>query len=618
MKGKVTGIIVVLGVLSAFLFLKRTAQQEQKNESIVEQIVASEEMMESQRKFLKKLAETFAVSAQPAEFYADMFADEFRGNNVAERVSAETLVAGLNSKIQWDVSEEESYPKGQGWEPYAKAVSAAAIYDFTQIYMIAGSYQQDGTFLAKMGVKGRIQNEGSWLGFRGKQKVTWKQNSEGKWQLLHWKITSFETFDAAIRVFENVTADLIKDENLLAEVLASKHEEFFVNGYTGKKTTMRKDQAHLSSYITSDALARHPSLAVVDYDGDGWDDLYMTVRLGRNVLLRNCGDGRFEDATERAGLSVNGFSPSALFADFDNDGDPDLFLGRSLLPSQYFENQNGVFIDKSGAMFEGPMPYNVTSLSVVDYNQDGLLDFYVSTYGLLGKGTLNTIEKNRPFMQPKKHEEFAHRLKRSHRYLDLAGPPNRLYVNKGKAGFAIAPENSALELFYNTLQASWSDFDDDGDQDLYVANDFAPDVLIRNDGKDGHGHVQFVDVTEKVGHPTMVGFGMGVSWGDYNNDSKQDLYVSNMFSKAGMRITAQVPGLDPRIRQSAEGSRLFSYDGERFELKSLPKKGGLDVNKSGWSWGGQFIDIDNDGWLDLYATNGHYTAHPDITNEADG
>ena len=115
----------------------------------------------------------------------------------------------------------------------------------------------------------------------------------------------------------------------------------------------------------------------------------------------------------------------------------------------------------------------------------------------------------------------------------------------------------------------------------------------------------------------MMGFGMGASWGDYDNDGRLDLYVSNMFSKAGRRIMSQLPDIDPRFRRSAEGNLLFRNQGERFDLVSGVEPPHLTVAQAGWSWGGQFTDVDNDGFLDIYVTSGYYTAPAEVDAQVD-
>ena len=110
---------------------------------------------------------------------------------------------------------------------------------------------------------------------------------------------------------------------------------------------------------------------------------------------------------------------------------------------------------------------------------------------------------------------------------------------------------------------------------------------------------------------------MGASWGDYDRDGKLDLYVSNMFSKAGRRITSQLQGLDERVPHAAQGSLLFHNEGEKFRQVAGIEATAIKVAKVGWAYGGQFVDVDNDGWLDIYSSSGYYTAPAEIANNQD-
>jgi hypothetical protein len=111
---------------------------------------------------------------------------------------------------------------------------------------------------------------------------------------------------------------------------------------------------------------------------------------------------------------------------------------------------------------------------------------------------------------------------------------------------------------------------------------------------------------------------MGATWGDYDNDGLQDLYVSNMFSKAGARITNRVPGIAEIYKQSAAGNYLYRQRANHsFELVSGDNPPALAVAKAGWSWGGQFADFDNDGFLDLYVLSGYFTAPKAVSSELD-
>ena len=187
------------------------------------------------------------------------------------------------------------------------------------------------------------------------------------------------------------------------------------------------------------------------------------------------------------------------------------------------------------------------------------------------------------------------------------GPPNVLLVNRG-GRFERSAASDTLAVWRNTFQSTWADYDNDGDVDLYVVNDFSPSRLFRNDGND-----VFVDVTRETG-TADIGFGMGASFGDYDNDGRQDLYKSNMFSKAGRRIAGRLGDLiSPDFLKMAGGNTLFRNLGTRMEKVSGLEPPALLVEKAGWSWGGQFLDVDNDGWLDIYALSGYYTPPPEVS-----
>jgi hypothetical protein len=176
---------------------------------------------------------------------------------------------------------------------------------------------------------------------------------------------------------------------------------------------------------------------------------------------------------------------------------------------------------------------------------------------------------------------------------NLPGPRNVLLKNVG--GLFEEVSDPAATPWVNTYQATWADVDDDRDPDLYLANDFAPNRLLRNDSG------RFVDVTQESGTADL-GFSMGASFSDFDGDGRLDLYVSNMESNAGQRLMDAIPGVDPRYRKMAAGNSLLrNIDGQRFERVA----GG---ERAGWSWGGHFVDIDLDGREDLHVPAGYYTA----------
>ena len=155
------------------------------------------------------------------------------------------------------------------------------------------------------------------------------------------------------------------------------------------------------------------------------------------------------------------------------------------------------------------------------------------------------------------------------------------------------------------------DYDADGDADLYVANDFGTNNLYRNEGG------RFVEASREAGINESA-FGMSVTWGDYNRDGHLDVYVSNMFSGAGSRITAQekfqpkaTSEIRQKLRYASRGNTLYANQGDgTFRDESVA----ANVTMGRWAWGSQFLDINNDSWEDLLVGNGFVTREnaPDL------
>lgn len=441
-----------------------------------------------------------------------------------------------------------------------------------------------------------------------------------RWRISNWTQTSLKTVVVNRPFFSESLDQMVQDSQLRGRLRDSIHEQHILSRY--EALSNHEDWEGPHPYFSVVSQDRHPSLSVVDIDQDGIDDIYVMPRWGKNVLLRNKG-GHFEDVASQYGLDIDSHCSSAIFADFDNDGDDDLVLGRTLVPSQYLENVDGKFVDRSKELVTDNLPALVTSVSAADYNGDGLLDVYLSTYAanmqedeLRDRGP---VLKNpdapgllTDFLPEADAVELADRVSKLdyHRHLNNYGPPNVLLINRG-GRFETAPENDQVSTWRHTYQASWSDFDQDGDPDLYLANDFAVNSLMRNDGDAG-----FVDVGEESG-TTDIGFGMGASWGDYDNDGRADLYVSNMFSKAGRRITGGLKDIDERFAMMARGNSLFHNTDSTFKKVSGLEAPALQVEKAGWSWSGQFVDFDNDGWLDVHALSGYYTAPREVAVQVD-
>lgn len=549
--------------------------------------------------------------------------------------------------FQWPVERKGSRHAATELALWRPLLSQVDYFEHAGFYFVDGTFSNErfDTFDTLVGFKALARTRtDQWNGVRAKLRIGWKRmakthsSEQSLWRIVSWETKSLETVCTDRLLFVEALDRALPGEHDLRRARQSLHQQQVVEYYKSGAKTLP------SRYFSPISANLKPGLSVVDVDNDGLDDLYVTDRVGRNQLLRNQGDGTFKEEAARFGLDIDGHSTSAIFADFDNDGDADLMLGRSLERSMYLENLGGRFVHRELTYAGEPLlPYLVVSMSAADYNGDGLLDVYVSTYRPAVLENIVSNEQNLrddsgddphnpldgiasqamhwpdEFLSKRQAEEYyqRHREKAGtgtdqyNNVLDQIGPPNVLLTNLGGGRFGLAPENQQVAIWRNTLQATWGDYDEDGDPDLYVANDWALDHLFRNDGPRG-----FVDVTQQTG-TDLFGFAMGATWGDYDVDGDQDLYVSNMYSKAGRRITARVPELNPSYARSAEGNFLYRQDGERFTLVSGLEPPALTVADAGWSWGGQFADLDNDGYLDIYVLSGYFTAPEELTTGMD-
>lgn len=353
-------------------------------------------------------------------------------------------------------------------------------------------------------------------------------------------------------------------------------------------------------------------VSAVDYDNDGWYDIFFADGE-RPRLYHNNGDGTFSDATAEAGLpaSAPGINVG-IFADFDNDGYKDIFLGCFTDRSRLFRNvadpQDPLrrkFVevtDSSGMTKKGDGDFVVVA-AAGDYNNDGLLDIYVGRY-----------------LDPRKNLPTTLFYTRN-------GEGNTLLRNDGNLHFTDVTKQAHINETGLTLGVAWADYDGDGWQDVYVANDFGRDALLHNDG-DG----TFSDVSKQTG-AFDPGYGMSATWGDVDNDGNLDIYVSDVHS--GQRWYGQSATLYKYLLTSTQqgtmledfgvykeiydnvgmdwsnygdkvvkGNALYLNDGKgKFTDVSEESR----VNPFGWFWSSTMFDYDNDGRQDIYAVNGWIT-----------
>ncbi len=334
----------------------------------------------------------------------------------------------------------------------------------------------------------------------------------------------------------------------------------------------------------------HHGLAVDDVDGDGLEDVYVPQTGGMpNLLFVQNSDGTVRDVSANAGVDFMERTHAALFVDFDNDGDADLLLATQASLLFLANDGNGRFERVAEA------DRSAYSLAAADFDNDGDLDVYATAY-----------------VAPPEWDREGGLGLRPLPYHDANnGAPNALFRNDGDWTFTDVTAEVGLDANNRrwSFAASWADYDEDGDQDLYVANDFGRNNLYRNEGR------RFVDVAAAAGVEDSAS-GMSASWGDYDGDGLLDLYVANMFSSAGNRIVPQ-PGFKPGTaavvksdyRRFARGNTLFRNAGDG-TFRDVSESAGVTMGR--WAWCSPFVDVNNDGHEDLVVANGY------LTNEGSG
>jgi Flp pilus assembly protein TadD len=330
----------------------------------------------------------------------------------------------------------------------------------------------------------------------------------------------------------------------------------------------------------------HNGVSVGDIDGDGFDDLYVCQPAGLpNRLYRNRGDGTFEDITEASGVGLLENTASAIFADFTHAGRQDLIVVRASGPLLFLNQGGGKFRLKPDAFqFANPPQGTFTGAAATDYDRDGWLDIYFCLYSY--------YQGADQYKYPTPY------------YAAENGPPNFMMRNNRDGTFrdVTAPSGLNQNNTRYSFCCGWGDYNRDGWPDLYVVNDFGRKNLYRNNG-DG----TFTDVAPQAGVED-VGAGMGVCWFDYDNDGIEDLYVANMWTAAGERISAQEifqrdapEQVREMYRKHAMGNSLLRNRGDAGFQDSTALSG---TGMGRWSWSSDAWDFDHDGFPDLYVANG--------------
>lgn len=329
-------------------------------------------------------------------------------------------------------------------------------------------------------------------------------------------------------------------------------------------------------------------VALLDFDNDGRLDIFLVNsgafrvqgkqgRIDRskpkywNRLYRNNGDGTFTDVTERAGVSGAGstdFGMGAAVGDYDNDGYPDLYVtnfGRNVL---YHNNRDGTFSDVTEKARVAAGGWSI-SAGFLDYNNDGRLDLFVGRY--LDWDFSKHVYCGEPvhtYCPPSKHAPIT----------------NILYRNNGDGTFTDVSRESGIAAKPGTAMGlALNDYDDDGFPDIFVSNDGLAHFLYHNDGN-GKFTEEALEAGTAYNENGVAVSGMGVAFADYDNDGLPDVAVTDL---------------------ATEIYELYRNLGRR-SFQSVSRQSGLaSISMTRSGWGVRFIDYDNDGWKDLFMSQGH-------------
>jgi hypothetical protein len=604
-------------------------------ESLADQVVRSEIVIEGLRVPLAALSKSVVNLRLPDE----------RGRGVLEpavtivdlaaapEAAREPLLDLGFEQGRWPVAGESLTVATQELSLWKEFLATVEFFHHFNFYNVRGEFRGQDLYHTDSGFKGLAQlKSGEIAAIQGKLGLDWHgalelvgDAEQTVWRIARFETKSFDFVEGPEPLFVDV-GDVAFDLDAWRATIASPRDE----GTVATVLDIRSGALAMDDYLEAgrnnleaagDGGMDTTQTVVVDVDRDGFDDLYVTGAFAKSTFFHNNGDGTFTDVTQELGLDFDGVL-SATFADLDNDGDPDLFLSRFNREeaTRYLVNEGGKYVDRTASLGFA-LPNYVIPIAVSDFNNDGLLDVYLARYANVymasmmianerGKAETGMYPDEFPFLDEQearlvleRNRQDGHPLAKSH------GPRNWLMVNRGDGRFERATEAGDVNGNFNTLAVAWTDMDLDGDMDLYLVSESGPNELMRNNG-DG----TFSEVASGVS--AEIGFGMGAGLGDYDNDGRTDVYMTNMYSKAGLRISEQMDSSE-MIVQSARGNTLMRNTEEGFVKVSSLDGSGIQVEAADFGWGGAFADLNNDAHLDLYVPAGQQSVPQEVATIGD-
>lgn len=328
-------------------------------------------------------------------------------------------------------------------------------------------------------------------------------------------------------------------------------------------------------------------VAMFDFDNDGRLDIYLLnsysveAALAKKArpaaaLYRNLGNGKFEEVAAKAGVADPGWAMGVSVADFDNDGNDDLYVTCFGANKLYRNLGNGKFEDVTPKAGVGDQRFS-TGSAWGDYNLDGKLDLFVANYVDFKLDDLPQFGKGAQCQYRGIPVQCGPR--------GLPGAGDTLYRNNGDGTFTDVSKQAKVDdpNGYYGLGVTWTDFDDDGWPDIFVANDTTPNLVYRNNHDGTFSEIGFASglAVDENGNEQAC---MGLTIGDYDHDGRLDLAVTNF-----------ADDYNTIYRKTAGGTFTDVSRSTKTADASIPYLG----------WGAKFFDADNDGWLDLMIVNGH-------------